>query len=370
VVQRAHDGAGRAGDLICPQLPASPKAAMELALLLAERHAPHNLSIVGSSLGGFYATWLAERLGCRAVLLNPAVDPLKDLEKHVGVTTPGIRTKPFEFRANTSTSWPRWVARITRPERYFLIAATGDEVLDYRDMVAHYAGRAPACDRRQRPCDFGICAVCGRGAGVLRGRIGRRQAVRGQSLRLARWHRMSMAGRDCRHARLADHRGFADGAPGRAQRAFRVQRLHQKLALCLADEARRSACAPRPRVGARSAAALRRRAGGVRPHRGADVGDRADWPLVFGAGRTLARHHPVLRSAGARGPLEFARIRKAIRCWRVCAPGWAARPERTCFMRGAVSIAAIKDCCWSPRYSCRRCWTWRPATQQRTRNEQ
>ena len=41
VMQERMTAAGRAGDLICPQLPASPKAAMELALLLAERHAPH-----------------------------------------------------------------------------------------------------------------------------------------------------------------------------------------------------------------------------------------------------------------------------------------------------------------------------------------
>jgi len=141
VMQERMTAAGRAGDLICPQLPASPKAAMELALLLAERHAPHNLSIVGSSLGGFYATWLAERLGVRAVLLNPSVDPLKNLEKHVGVTTNWHSDEPFEFRPEYIDELADLkVAHITQPERYFLIAATGDEVLDYRDMVAHYAG--------------------------------------------------------------------------------------------------------------------------------------------------------------------------------------------------------------------------------------
>ena len=141
VVQERMTAAGRAGELICPQLPASPKAAMELALLLAERHAPDNLAIVGSSLGGFYATWLAERLDVPAVLLNPAVDPLKDLEKHVGVTTAWHSSEPFEFRREYIDELAELkVARITRPERYFLLAATGDEVLDYRDMVAHYAG--------------------------------------------------------------------------------------------------------------------------------------------------------------------------------------------------------------------------------------
>ena len=141
VVHKALEDAGRAHELICPQLPASPKAAMELALLLAERHAPENLAIVGSSLGGFYATWLAERLGVRAVLLNPAVDPLKNLEKHVGVTTNWHSDEPFEFRREYIDELAELkVAKITRPERYFLVAATGDEVLDYRDMVVHYAG--------------------------------------------------------------------------------------------------------------------------------------------------------------------------------------------------------------------------------------
>jgi len=141
LVQERMTAAGRASDLICPQLPASPKAAMELALLLAERHAPDNLAIVGSSLGGFYATWLAERLGVRAVLLNPSVDPLSSLEKHVGLTTAWHSDEPFEFRREYIAELAELkVARITRPERYFLIAATGDEVLDYRDMLAHYQG--------------------------------------------------------------------------------------------------------------------------------------------------------------------------------------------------------------------------------------
>jgi predicted esterase YcpF (UPF0227 family) len=144
VVHQRMAQLGRAQELICPQLPASPKAAMELVLNLVGRYAaqgPARLAIVGSSLGGFYATWLAERFGCRAVLINPAVDPLKDLDKHVGVTTAWHSEEPFEFKREYIDELAELkVARITRPERYFLLAATGDEVLDYRDMVAHYAG--------------------------------------------------------------------------------------------------------------------------------------------------------------------------------------------------------------------------------------
>jgi predicted esterase YcpF (UPF0227 family) len=132
---------GLAGDFICPQLPASPKQAMALALAQVDGVHSEDLAIIGSSLGGYYATWLAERLGCRAVLLNPAIVPLKDLDQHVGVTTAWHSDEPFEFRREYIDELRALaVEKITRPERYFLIAATGDEVLDYRDMVAHYPG--------------------------------------------------------------------------------------------------------------------------------------------------------------------------------------------------------------------------------------
>jgi predicted esterase YcpF (UPF0227 family) len=144
VVQQRMEAAGLAASLVCPQLPASPKAAMDLVLTLVGRHAAkgeNELAIIGSSLGGFYATWLAERFGCRAALINPAVDPLKDLDQHVGVTTEWHTGEPFEFKREYIDELAALkVARITRPERYFLLAATGDEVLDYRDMVAHYMG--------------------------------------------------------------------------------------------------------------------------------------------------------------------------------------------------------------------------------------
>lgn len=97
VVQGRLEALGRGRELVCPQLPASPRAAMALVLTLVERHAD-SLAVIGSSLGGFYATWLAERFGCRAALLNPAVDPLKNLEQHVGLTTAFHSDEPFEFK--------------------------------------------------------------------------------------------------------------------------------------------------------------------------------------------------------------------------------------------------------------------------------
>ncbi|WP_145650239.1 YqiA/YcfP family alpha/beta fold hydrolase [Pseudoduganella lurida] len=150
---------GRAQDFIAPQLPASPRQAMAEVLALLERPSSchgawhhvtraqpdavlaSELTIIGSSLGGYYATWLAEKLGCRAVLLNPAVTPLVDLEKYVGVTTMFHSDEPFDFRREyIGELRDLAVPAITRPDRYFLVAATGDEVLDWRAMVAHYPG--------------------------------------------------------------------------------------------------------------------------------------------------------------------------------------------------------------------------------------
>lgn len=140
LAERMH-ALGRDDEWVCPQLPASPKAAIALALALAAKAPAGTLSLIGSSLGGYYATWLAERLGCPAVLLNPAIVPLQDLDRHVGVTTQYHSNEPFEFRREYIDELAALaVPAITGPQRYFLIAATGDDVLDYRDMVRHYPG--------------------------------------------------------------------------------------------------------------------------------------------------------------------------------------------------------------------------------------
>lgn len=132
---------GLADQLLSPQLPASPKLAIELALALVKDVPADQLSIIGSSLGGYYATWLAERIGCKAVLVNPAIVPRVNLDQHVGVTTQFHSDEPFEFkREYIAELHALEVPKISQPERYFLLAATGDEVLDYRDMVAHYQG--------------------------------------------------------------------------------------------------------------------------------------------------------------------------------------------------------------------------------------
>ena len=132
---------GHALEWCCPQLPASPAEARELIDALAANWPSETMAVIGSSLGGFYATVLAERRGCRAVLLNPAVDPARDLAGQLGEQAawhdPAQRfvftaAHVGELRAMTPTA-------ITAPERYFAVIAKGDEVLDWREMRARYA---------------------------------------------------------------------------------------------------------------------------------------------------------------------------------------------------------------------------------------
>ena len=132
-------GLGRGADFVCPQLPVSPLAAV--AMVRGEIAPSAEDTLVGSSLGGLYATWLAERLGCRAVLLNPAVQPARDLRGYDGPRTMYHSDAPFDFRPEFVDEMRSLeTSMITFPRRYFLIAAKGDELLDWREMVAHYPG--------------------------------------------------------------------------------------------------------------------------------------------------------------------------------------------------------------------------------------
>jgi len=127
---------------LCPMLAASPRQAMDEVLHAIADWPKASTAVMGSSLGGFYATWLAERLGCKAVLLNPAVRPARDLLPHVGehalwhdpskhfVLEPGFID---ELRAME-------IDRITQPQRYCALIAQGDEVLDAREAIDHFDG--------------------------------------------------------------------------------------------------------------------------------------------------------------------------------------------------------------------------------------
>ena len=125
----------------CPQLPPSPQLAVQ-SICDGTADWPASMAVVGSSLGGFYATTIAEQKCCKAVLLNPAVEPARDLAKYIGELTnwhdphESFYFKPEfiqELRALEAGS-------LKRPENYLAIIAKGDEVLSWRGMSARYAG--------------------------------------------------------------------------------------------------------------------------------------------------------------------------------------------------------------------------------------
>jgi hypothetical protein len=131
---------GRADEYVCPQLPVSPRATAQLLEDIAVRVPVAQLAVIGSSLGGYYATWLAEQTGCRAALLNPAITPYIDLRAYLGSQSVYFSEQSIDMRPEYLDELLALdTPRITRPERYFLLAATGDELIDYRTMVAKYA---------------------------------------------------------------------------------------------------------------------------------------------------------------------------------------------------------------------------------------
>jgi hypothetical protein len=132
---------GRQADYSCPALPNSPREAIaHVEAELAERR-PGSVTLIGSSLGGFYATHLAEKHGWKAVLVNPAVHAHKLLRSALGPQTNWHTGEKWELtEAHLAELAALDVDEITLPKRYLLLAQTGDEVLDYRDAVAYYAG--------------------------------------------------------------------------------------------------------------------------------------------------------------------------------------------------------------------------------------
>ena len=126
----------------CPQLPPSPLAAMALLDAGLAGWPKASTAVIGSSLGGFYATAIAERHACKAVVLNPAVNPARDLAGYIGEQTAWHRPdEHFYFE-------PRFVEELRTlhagalktPENYLAIIAKGDEVLDWREMATRYRG--------------------------------------------------------------------------------------------------------------------------------------------------------------------------------------------------------------------------------------
>lgn len=132
---------GRGAEFRCPALPHRPAQAM--ALLEAELAGlpAKEVVLVGSSLGGFYATWVTEKLGVRSVLVNPAITPHEGLRAYLGPQKNLYTGEQYELtQAHLAELTALYVPQPKRMQDYLLMHTTGDELLDWRIAVDRYAG--------------------------------------------------------------------------------------------------------------------------------------------------------------------------------------------------------------------------------------
>jgi predicted esterase YcpF (UPF0227 family) len=124
----------------CPALPDLPNDAIQTIEFELARHDVSQITFVGSSLGGYYATWLAEKHDTRAVLINPSIRPHIGLEACLG-TQKNLHTGAgYELTREHLAQWRALEAPRIDPERYLLLLETGDAVLDWREAALRYEG--------------------------------------------------------------------------------------------------------------------------------------------------------------------------------------------------------------------------------------
>lgn len=130
---------GRA-EFMCPDLAHRPREAVAQLEALIGRPTARRTLLIGSSLGGFYATWLAEKYGLKAVLVNPAVRPYELLRISLGRQRNLYTGEEYDFTVRHLSELREFEVEEITPGRYLLLVQTGDEVLDYRQAVEKYRG--------------------------------------------------------------------------------------------------------------------------------------------------------------------------------------------------------------------------------------
>ncbi|MDF0534084.1 esterase YqiA [Shewanella yunxiaonensis] len=127
--------------MIVPQLPSSPQAAMDLLQQITEQALAdgEKLCFIGSSLGGYFASWLVQHYGGRAVLVNPAVKPYELFEDYLGPQVNPYTGEHYELLPEHQQQLRQFdTPVILNPDRFLVLLQTADEVLDYRQALAKY----------------------------------------------------------------------------------------------------------------------------------------------------------------------------------------------------------------------------------------
>ncbi|GIU18047.1 esterase [Shewanella colwelliana] len=124
-----------------PQLPATPKAAMEMLIEIVEEQVAkgESLHFIGSSLGGYFASYLVENYGGKAVLINPAVKPFELFDEFLGEQYNPYTDEQYQVLPVHKQEVARYNTQvILNPDRFFVLLQSGDEVLDYKQAVHKY----------------------------------------------------------------------------------------------------------------------------------------------------------------------------------------------------------------------------------------
>ncbi len=127
------------GDVVAPDLPFSPTKAIHFLDELITKEAIDLL--VGSSLGGYYATYLAQKHGIKAVLINPSVHPYDTLRSYVGEQERFCDGERFVWKEEYLHDLLRYDTKNLRRGLFLVLLQTGDEVLDYRVALKKYANQ-------------------------------------------------------------------------------------------------------------------------------------------------------------------------------------------------------------------------------------
>ena len=100
-----------------------------------------NIIFMGSSLGGYYASYFSQKLKKKAVLINPAVHPLKDFEVHLGENENYSSGNKFNI-SSKEISFVRTLSykKLLTPNDLLILLESGDEILKYNKSASYFSG--------------------------------------------------------------------------------------------------------------------------------------------------------------------------------------------------------------------------------------